>query len=85
MAQPLTKSTGREEYGRSVERRPWDTRRRMEELSRWHDGALDLNYPPGPSPWSPEERNRFESAAAELLAIVKVELGSEFEVVYVPM
>jgi hypothetical protein len=24
MAQPLTKSTGREEYGRSVERRPWD-------------------------------------------------------------
>jgi hypothetical protein len=23
MAQPLTKSTGREEYGRSVERRPW--------------------------------------------------------------
>jgi hypothetical protein len=23
MAQPLTKSTGREEYGRSVERSPW--------------------------------------------------------------
>jgi hypothetical protein len=23
MCQPLTKSTGREEYGRSVERRPW--------------------------------------------------------------
>ena len=57
-------------------------RQQLINLSAWHDGALDWNYPPDPSPWSTEERGRFERAAAEVLAVVKLELGPEFEVVY---
>jgi hypothetical protein len=30
-------------------------RRRLEELSAWHDTALNREYPPDPSPWTPEE------------------------------
>src|SRR5690348_1620283 len=30
-----------------------DTRRRLEALSSWHDGALNWEYPPDPSPWPP--------------------------------
>jgi hypothetical protein len=59
-----------------------DTRRRLEELSAWHDGALNLDYPPDPSPWSAAERERFEPAAREVLSVVRAELGPEFEVVY---
>lgn len=61
------------------------TRQRLVELSAWHDGALDWEYPPDPSPWSAEERERFEQAAADALAIVRSELGPEFEVLYVPL
>jgi hypothetical protein len=62
-----------------------ETRRRLDQLSRWHDAALAWEYPPDPSPWSPEERMRFEVAAADLLAAVRAELGPEFEVVYVQL
>jgi len=61
------------------------TQQRLAELSAWHDGALDWEYPSDPSPWSPEEQERFERAAAEALAVVRSELGPEFEVVYVPL
>ncbi len=61
------------------------TRQRLVELSAWHDGALDRKYPPDPSPWSAEERNQFERAAGEVLAVVRAELKPEFEVVYVPL
>ena len=62
-----------------------DTRQRLIELTAWHDGAFDWEYPPDPSPWSVEERARFERVAAEVLAVVRSELGPEFEVVYVPL
>jgi hypothetical protein len=58
------------------------TRRRLQELSAWHDGALNWDYPPDPSPWSAGERERFEQAAGEALSAVRAELGPEFEVVY---
>jgi hypothetical protein len=61
------------------------TRQRLVELTAWHDGALDWEYPPAPSPWSAEEREQFERAAAEMLALVRAELGPEFEVVYAPL
>ena len=61
------------------------TRQRLIELTTWHDGSLDWEYPPDPSPWSPQERERFEWAAAETLAVVRLELGPEFEVAYVPL
>lgn len=58
------------------------TRRQLLELSAWHDGALDWDYPPDPSPWTTAERERFEKAAGEALSVVRAELGPEFEVVY---
>ena len=58
---------------------------RLGELSKWHDGALDWDYPPDPSPWSTEERSRFESEATTAFESLKVELGDQFEVVYEPL
>ena len=61
------------------------TRQRLIELTAWHDSALDWEYPPDRSPWSVEERVQFERAAAEVLTVIRLELGSEFEVMYVPL
>jgi hypothetical protein len=61
------------------------TRRRLQELSAWHDGALNWDYPPDPSPWSSAERERFEQAAGDVRAVVRAELGPGFEVVYEPL
>jgi hypothetical protein len=58
------------------------TRRRLQELSAWHDGALNWGSPSDPSPWSADERKRFEQAAGEVLSVLRAELGSELEVVY---
>jgi hypothetical protein len=58
------------------------TRRRLQELSAWHDGALNWDYPPDPSPWSSAERKRFEQATSEMLAVIRAELGPQFEVFY---
>ena len=57
------------------------TRQRLVEMSAWHDGALDWNYPPDPSPWTAAERERFDQAATEVLGVVRAELGPSFEVV----
>lgn len=59
-----------------------ETRRRLEALSTWHDTALDWDDPAGPSPWTAEEEERFERAAAEVLDTLRAELGPDFEVVY---
>ena len=59
-----------------------DTLRRLEELSVWHDTALDWDDPAGPSPWPPEEFERFHRAAAEILETLRAELGPEFQVEY---
>jgi hypothetical protein len=59
-----------------------ETRRRLEELSVWHDTALDWDDPGGPSPWTPEEEERFDRAAGELLETIRAELGPDFQVDY---
>lgn len=61
------------------------TRARLDALSAWHDQSLDWSYPPDPSPWSAEERARFDASAEELRAIIQSELGPEFEIVYKPL
>jgi hypothetical protein len=58
------------------------TRRRLDELSQWHDGSLNRDYPPDPGPWEAEEHARFDQAAEELRAVIQSELGPEFEIVY---
>ena len=61
------------------------TRRRLDELSEWHDRSLDWNDPAAPGPWTAEEGVRFDEAAEELRATIQSELGPEFEVVYQPL
>jgi len=60
-----------------------ETRRRLEELSVWHDTALDWDDPGGPGPWPPEAYERFDQAAAEVLETIRAELGRDFQVDYV--
>lgn len=59
-----------------------ETRRRLEELSMWHDTSLDWDDPMGPSPWTPDEDQRFDRAARGLLERVRAELGPDFTVDY---
>src|SRR5262245_27353637 len=56
--------------------------RRLVEMTAWHDGSLNWDYPPDPGPWNPEEYDRFDKAANEVLDAVRRELGPDFEVVY---
>lgn len=59
-----------------------ETRRRLEELSVWHDTALDRDDPAGPGPWTADESARFDRAAAEVLERIRAELGPEFVIEY---
>ena len=59
-----------------------ETRRRLEELSVWHDTSLDWDDPAGPGPWSPGEYEQFDQAAQEALESVRAELGPDFLVTY---
>jgi len=54
----------------------------LNELSQWHDTALNWDYPPDPGPWNADDYARFDEAAAKLLISIQQELGEEFEVVY---
>jgi hypothetical protein len=62
-----------------------ETRRRLDELSVWHDTALDRDDPAGPGPWSADEQARFDRAAAEVLERLRAELGPDFQVEYHPL
>lgn len=59
-----------------------ETLRRLEEMIVWHDTSLDWDDPAGPGPWTPEEEERFERAAAEILESIRAELGPDFQVEY---
>jgi hypothetical protein len=59
-----------------------ETLRRLDELSVWHDTSLDWDDPASPGPWRPEEFERFDAAAAEILARIRAELGPDFQVDY---
>ncbi len=61
-----------------------ETRERLTRLSAWHDTALDWDYPPDPSPWTADERQRFEQAAEQTLLHLREELGEQFEITYEP-
>ncbi|WP_312941758.1 hypothetical protein [Stutzerimonas balearica] len=58
------------------------TLRELEELSSWHDKALNWEYPPGPSPWSQAEFKSFEAAALSMRKKLQAALGADFEVIY---
>jgi hypothetical protein len=60
---------------------PDNTRRRVSSMCAWFDTSLDWSYPPGPSPWGVEEGAQFKAEAGELLALLRGQLGEEFEII----
>lgn len=56
-------------------------KKRMAEMTIWHDTALDWNYPPDPSPWPEEEFIKFHKAVEEILSDIKQELGPGYEII----
>jgi hypothetical protein len=46
----------------------------------WHDTSLDWSHPPNPLPWSDSERIRFHQVSENLLAMLREQLGPEFEI-----
>jgi hypothetical protein len=54
----------------------------LEKLTVLHDSALNWEYPPDPSPWSPTQFEAFDIEALDILNIVKNELGSVFDIEY---
>ena len=55
-------------------------RERCRKLAEWHDTSLNWEYPPDPGQWRQPECDRFNAAAAELLAEIRRELGPAFSV-----
>ena len=49
-------------------------------IMAWYDTSLDWDYPPDPSPWSEEEKTRFNLAAQELYLDLCEKLGSELSI-----
>lgn len=73
-----------QEFGYAVDARtlplPENTWRRVTYINAWWDTGIDWNYPPDPSPWDDEERQRFNAEARKLLALLREQLGPEFEI-----
>ena len=54
---------------------------RVRDICKWHDTALNQEYPPDLGPWDADECERSNAAAQQLLADLRSELGSDFEIV----
>lgn len=59
---------------------PENTWRKALYVMAWHDTSIDWSHPSGPSPWTDEERFNFNRAAQSLLALLREQLGSDFEI-----
>jgi hypothetical protein len=68
---------------------PIDTRRlpltdnlryALEALIAVFNTSIDWDYPPGPSPWSAEQWQRWRQSGNELLARLRAELGTGWEI-----
>jgi hypothetical protein len=71
-----------EKVGLSVE-----LHRRIGHLRTWFDSSVNWKTPPDPGPWRQDECDRFNAEAAELLELIRRELGVEYEVIdrFVPL
>ena len=49
-------------------------------LCEWYQSSIDWDYPPDPSPWPQEERDRFTQQADAALAALRRELGDDWTV-----
>lgn len=59
---------------------PRPTRERMAQLADWYDHSVDWEYPAGPSLWDADEAERFARAARQLLSVLRVQLGPDFDI-----
>ncbi|MDX8352076.1 hypothetical protein [Cognatiyoonia sp. IB215182] len=62
-----------------------DTKAKLFELIEVHDRALDCANPGGPSLWSKEDFDRFETEARGILKVIQTELDDRFLVWYEPV
>jgi len=53
----------------------------LNKLEEEYHGYLDWDYPPDPSPWTPEQKNDFKRRATLTYQKLSLELGSDFEIV----
>jgi hypothetical protein len=53
-------------------------RERGEALMARFDTSIDWNYPPDPSPWSTQERARFEADSDDFLGALRSSLSGKF-------
>jgi len=60
------------------------TKAKLVELIEIHDGALDWANPGGPSPWSKEDFDKFETEANAIMKKIQTELGDRFSIWYMP-
>jgi hypothetical protein len=54
---------------------------RCKELGSLHDTSLNRDYPPDPGPWQQDQWDRFNALSDQLLADIRDELGSDFEII----
>jgi len=59
---------------------PRATRERISQLVDWYDRSVDWEYPAGPSLWDADEVEHFARAARQLLGVLRVQLGPDFDV-----
>ena len=51
------------------------------ELMTWFDTSIDWDYPAGPTPWSPAEREKFLAASNAYYSSLNAAIGTEYELV----
>lgn len=56
------------------------TEARLERLIAWYDESIDWDDPGTAWPWSDEEQARFDAEAQAILALLRQELGTEYEI-----
>lgn len=57
-----------------------ETEARLERLIAWFDESIDWDDPGTAWPWTDEEQARFDAEAQAVLALLRAELGAEYEI-----
>lgn len=59
--------------------------KQLEQMQVWHDTALDWDAPAGPSPWSLEAFERFDTAALDIKTAIGTALGADYHIEYIQL
>ncbi len=60
-----------------------DAKALADQVMRWYDTSLNWSSPadPLPEPWTMEEKRHFDDTARRLLAVLRTELGEDWEII----